>query len=49
MDAAFADLPNAPAAGAIVAPARKSRLRELAQGLALGELSIKELIEEGRE
>lgn len=28
---------------------RKSRLWELRQGLSLGELSIKELIEEGRE
>jgi hypothetical protein len=30
-------------------PARESRLWELRQGLALGELTIKELIEEGRE
>lgn len=30
-------------------PVRKSRLWELRQGLALGELTIKGLIEEGRE
>jgi|HubBroStandDraft_1064217.scaffolds.fasta_scaffold08632_3 Arc/MetJ-type ribon-helix-helix transcriptional regulator len=30
-------------------PPRRSRLWELREGLALGELSIKELIEEGRE
>ena len=49
MDAAIAILPNAPAPAASAPPARKSRLRELTKGLALGELSIKELIEEGRE
>jgi hypothetical protein len=30
-------------------PARKSRLWELREDLALGDVSIKELIEEGRE
>jgi hypothetical protein len=30
-------------------PGRKSRLWELREGLTLGDLSIKELIEEGRE
>ena len=48
MDAAIAILPNAPGPGATAPPPRKSRLRELTRGLALGELSIKELIEEGR-
>ena len=49
MDAAIAILPNAPAPAASAPPARKSRLRELTQGQALGDLPIKELIEEGRE
>jgi Arc/MetJ-type ribon-helix-helix transcriptional regulator len=49
IDAALAILPNTAAAEPAVTPARKSRLWELRQGLALGDLSIKELIEEGRE
>lgn len=50
IDAAIATLPNNTAAAEpACTPARKSRLRELREGLALGELSIKELIEEGRE
>ena len=50
IDAAIAKLPNStahtaePAAGP-----RKSRIWELREGLDLGETSIKELIEEGRE
>jgi hypothetical protein len=50
IDAAIAKLPKSavrpvePAAGP-----RKSRLWELREGLDLGEISIKELIEEGRE
>lgn len=48
--AAIATLPNqAVAAEPPFAPPRKSRLWKLREGLALGELSIKELIEEGRE
>jgi Arc/MetJ-type ribon-helix-helix transcriptional regulator len=49
IDAAIAILPDVPAPGTAAPPTRKSRLRELTQGLSLGELSIKELIEEGRE
>lgn len=49
IDAAIAFLPNSAAAEPARTPARKSRLWELREGLALGELSIKELIEEGRE
>ena len=50
IDAAIATLPNHPvAAEPVCAPARKSRLWELREGLALGDLSIKDLIEEGRE
>jgi hypothetical protein len=47
IDAAIAILPNA--AIPQTASPRKSRLWELRQGLALGDVSIKELIEEGRE
>jgi len=49
IDAAIAILPNAAAAAPPTAPQRKSRLWELREGLSLGEFSIKELIEEGRE
>jgi hypothetical protein len=49
MDTAIAVLTNSPAADASAAPPRKSRLWELREGLSLGDLSIKELIEEGRE
>ena len=38
-----------PAEGPSERSARKSRLWELREGLTLGDLSIKELIEEGRE
>lgn len=48
IDAALAILPNVPAEPSADTP-RKSRLWELRQGLSLGELSIKDLIEEGRE
>jgi Arc/MetJ-type ribon-helix-helix transcriptional regulator len=48
MDTAIAILTNSPAADASAAP-RKSRLWELREGLSLGDLTIKELIEEGRE
>jgi Arc/MetJ-type ribon-helix-helix transcriptional regulator len=48
IDAAIALLPDA-AVGPVVAAPRKSRLWELREGLSLGDLSIKELIEEGRE
>jgi hypothetical protein len=43
--------PRQPAIGEVPSEpsARKSRLWELRKGLALGDLSIKELIEEGRE
>ncbi len=52
INAAIATLPNIAASGAASAPpgsARRSRLWDLRQGLALGDVSIKELIEEGRE
>jgi Arc/MetJ-type ribon-helix-helix transcriptional regulator len=49
IDAAIAILPNTAAAEPAAMPARKSRLWELREGLALGDLSIKDLIEEGRE
>lgn len=49
MDTAIAILPNSAVAGSSAAPPRKSRLWELREGLSLGELSIKDLIEEGRE
>lgn len=48
LDSAIAILPNVQAPAAPSAP-RKSRLWELREGLSLGDLSIKELIEEGRE
>jgi Arc/MetJ-type ribon-helix-helix transcriptional regulator len=48
--AAIAALPNHTlAAEPARTPPRKSRLWELREGLTLGELSIKDLIEEGRE
>lgn len=50
IDTAIALLPNAPASGGSQAiPPRPSRLWELRKGLSLGDLSIQELIEEGRE
>ena len=50
IDAAIATLPNHTiAAEPPATPARRSRLWELREGLALGDVSIKELIEEGRE
>lgn len=49
MDTAIAILPNSPAPDASAAAHRKSRLWELREGLSLGDLPIKELIEEGRE
>ena len=49
IDAAIAILPNTAEAEPSAPPLRKSRLWELREGLALGELSIKDLIEEGRE
>ena len=50
IETAIATLPNyAIAAELPQTPPRKSRLWELREGLALDELSIKELIEEGRE
>ena len=49
METAIAILPNSPAAGPSPALPRKSRLWELREGLNLGDLSIKDLIEEGRE
>ena len=49
MDTAVALLPNAQAAEGSTSPRRKSRLWELREGLSLGDLSIKDLIEEGRE
>jgi Arc/MetJ-type ribon-helix-helix transcriptional regulator len=48
IDAAIATLPTVPAAERSTVP-RKSRLWELREGLNLGDTSIKELIEEGRE
>jgi hypothetical protein len=48
MDTAIAILTNSPVPDAPAAH-RKSRLWELRDGLSLGDLSIKELIEEGRE
>jgi hypothetical protein len=49
IDAAIATLPVNPGAPEpAYTPAQKSRLWELREGLALGELSIKQLIEEGR-
>jgi Arc/MetJ-type ribon-helix-helix transcriptional regulator len=49
IDAAVALLPNTAAAEPATPPVRKSRLWELREGLALGDLSIRDLIEEGRE
>ncbi len=50
IETAIATLPNyTTTADASHTPPRRSRLWELREGLALGELSIKELIEEGRE
>ncbi len=48
IDAAIATLPGTPSTSAADAP-RKSRLWELRKDLTLGDLSIKDLIEEGRE
>jgi Arc/MetJ-type ribon-helix-helix transcriptional regulator len=50
IDAAIATLPsNAVVTESAHMPARKSRLWELREDLGLGDVSIKELIEEGRE
>lgn len=49
IETAIATLPNYLIAEPPHAPPRRSRLWDLREGLALGELSIKELIEEGRE
>ena len=49
MDTAIAILPNSPLPEASAATRRKSRLWELREGLSLGNVPIKELIEEGRE
>ncbi|HXM42954.1 MAG TPA: hypothetical protein VN924_17000 [Bryobacteraceae bacterium] len=50
IETAIATLPNHTiAADSPDTPPRRSRLWELREGLTLGELSIKELIEEGRE
>ena len=50
IETAIATLPNYTiAAQPPHAPPRRSRLWELREGLTLGDLSIKELIEEGRE
>lgn len=49
MESAIAMLANSPLAETSSAMPRKSRLWELREGLNLGDLSIKELIEEGRE
>jgi len=49
MDTAIAILTKSPVADASSAAPRKSRLWELREGLSLGDLKIKELIEEGRE
>jgi hypothetical protein len=48
LDSAIAILPNVQGAATPSAP-RKSRLWELREGLTLGDCSIKELVEEGRE
>ena len=49
MDTAIAILTNSPVPDPSAAEPRKSRLWELREGLSLGDLSIRELIEEGRE
>jgi hypothetical protein len=49
METAIAILPNSVAPDTAPASRRKSRLWELRKGLSLGDLTIKELIEEGRE
>jgi hypothetical protein len=49
IDTAIAILTSAPVADATMAAPGKSRLWELRKGMSLGDLSIKELIEEGRE
>ena len=49
MDTAIGILPNSPVADPSAGAPRKSRLWELREGLSLGDLSIKELIEEVRE
>lgn len=49
INAAIATLPNVAAVSALPSmPATTSRLWELRKGLSLGEVPIKELIEEGR-
>jgi hypothetical protein len=50
IDTAIALLPNSPVSDEPPAASpHKSRLWELREGLSLGDLSIQELIEEGRE
>ncbi len=49
MDTAIANLPTSPVPDSPAAAHRKSRLWQLREGLSLGDLAIKELIEEGRE
>ena len=49
IDAAIAMLPMSVLAAPDIGAPRKSRLWELSEGLSLGDVSIKELIEEGRE
>ena len=48
IEAAIASLPANPAGSGITAP-RKSRLWELRQGISLGDLSTRNLVDEGRE
>jgi Arc/MetJ-type ribon-helix-helix transcriptional regulator len=49
VDTAIATLPTMPKAGEVSDAPRKSRLWELRRGLQLGDTSIRELIDEGRE
>jgi hypothetical protein len=48
IETAIAILPTAPTSDSTATP-RKSRIWELRQGLSLGDLSIRDLIDEGRE
>jgi Arc/MetJ-type ribon-helix-helix transcriptional regulator len=49
METALSILPHIPLAARVPAIPRRSRLWELREALSLGDLSIKDLIEEGRE
>lgn len=49
METAIAILANSPVAESSAAAPRTSRLWKLREGLCLGDLSIKDLIDEGRE